>query len=296
MEIGLNPAFLFAHYGEEVYLDQILEGVMLAHNIGFKSLGLEIYCDEQYEIYNKENIKKIKNCFTKYSMKSKYFVACAPRIKLASLNEEVQREGLKDFKKIVEIVAEMGLVDMISLVTSSPPEMVVSYMDTYPGAPPAFTVLPNDYIWDHVWDVYVDTVEKCLRMYESESLKLSIEPTPMSIVPNSDCYLRLWSEIRSKNLGILIDTSHLFYQRESLPIAIEKVKNHLLGFCICDNNGVEDHHWPPGKGTIGWNEVLKTLKKINYSGSIDLEINVTKNPDEIYTQSRDYLINLLHGE
>ena len=294
MKIGLNPAFLFAHYGDQVFYDQVIAGATRAKELGFPSLGLEIYCDEQYVAYTPQNIRRIRDHFHALGLESTAFLACAPRAKLASITKEIRQEGKRDFERIVDVVSQMGLTDTISLVSSAPPEAVISYMETYPGAPPESIVLPPSGSWEMVWNTYVETIRECLEMAVSRGLRLAIEPLPMSVVSTTDGYLRLADEIRSKDFGILIDTSHLFYQRESLPVAIEKVKGQLFGFCACDNDGVQDFHWAPGKGNIGWREVLRTLRKVGYEGYVDLEINVADEPDLTYLNAREYLENILH--
>lgn len=293
MKIGLNPAFLFAHFGDKVFFDQVITGATRAKELGFPSLGLEIYCDEQYEAYTSKNIRRIRDHFHALGLESTAFLACAPRAKLASITKEIRQEGKRDFQRIVDVVSEMGITNTVSLVSSAPPEAVISYMETYPGAPPKSIALPPSCSWETVWNTYVDTIKECLEMAISRGLRLAIEPLPMSIVSTSDSYLRLADEIRSNDFGILIDTSHLFYQRESLSVAIEKVKGQLFGFCACDNDGVQDFHWAPGKGNIDWREVLRTLKKADYEGYVDLEINVADEPDLTYLNAREYLENIL---
>ncbi len=293
MKVGLNPAFLFAHYGDQVFCDEVIAGATRAKELGFPSLGLEIYCDEQYAAYTPQNIHRIRGHFRALGLDSTAFLACAPRAKLASITKEIREEGKRDFLRIVNVVSEMGLTDTVSLVSSAPPEAVLSYMETYPGGPPESIVLPSSCSWETVWITYVDTIRECLEMARSRGLRLAIEPLPMSVVSTSDTYLRLAEQIRSQDFGILIDTSHLFYQRESLPVAIEKVKGQLFGFCACDNDGVRDFHWAPGKGNIDWREVLKTLKKTGYEGYVDLEINVADDPDPTYLKAREYLENIL---
>jgi sugar phosphate isomerase/epimerase len=284
---------LFAHFGDKVFFDEVIEGASRAKALGFPSLGLEIYCDEQYAAYTPQSIRAIRDHFQQLGLESTAFLACAPRAKLASITPEVRRAGLADFQRIVDIVSALGVTDIISLVSSAPPEAVTSYLQTYPGAPPASMVLPPSTSWQEVWSTYIDTVGTCLAMATSRGLRLAIEPLPMSVVSTTDSYLRLAEAIGSSSLGILIDTSHLFYQRESLPVTVEKVQGHIFGFCACDNDGVQDFHWAPGKGRIPWTEVLTALKRVGYNGSIDLEINVAESPDSAYTEARSYLQEIL---
>ncbi len=101
LKIGLNPAFLFAHYAERVYCEEVIAGAKRASQLGFPSLGLEIYCDEQYAAYTPSNIRRIRETFDDLGLQSTAFLACAPRAKLASLTPELQKEGKEDFARIV---------------------------------------------------------------------------------------------------------------------------------------------------------------------------------------------------
>ncbi len=293
MKVGLNPGFLFSLYGDKVFFNEMIEGANIASELGFDSLRLEVYCDEEYEAFTKENIKALREHYQKLNILSDYFVACAPRNKLATIDEARRKEGLRDFERNAEIAAEFGLCDTVSLVCGAPEEAVVSYLDTYPGAPPSMIVLPSHLTWAQVWDTYVETISKCLEMCQKRGLRLAIEPLPMTVMNNTDSYLRLAAAINSKDFGIVMDSSHLHYQRESLPISIEKVKGQLMSFCVCDNNGVEDYHLSPGKGTINWTEVVHTLKKIGFDGTLDLEINVTDDPRKEYAEAKIYLEKII---
>lgn len=293
MKVGLNPGFLFALYGDKVFFKEMIEGANLAASLGFDSLRLEVYCDTEYEAFTKENIRALREHYRSLGFISDYFVACAPRNKLATMDPVRRNEGLRDFERITEIAYDFGLCDTVSLTCGAPEEAVVSFLDTYPGAPPSMLKLPDNLSWDEVWKTYVDTVEKCLRMCQKRGLKMSIEPLPMTVMNNTDTYLRLANEINSKDFGIVIDASHLHYQRESLPVSIEKVKGQLMSFCVCDNNGVEDYHLSPGKGTIDWAECVKALKKIGYDGTLDLEINVVDDVLTSYAAAKDYLDKII---
>ena len=289
MKVGLNPGFLFALYGDKVFFREMIEGANIAASLGFDSLRLEVYCDSEYEAFTKENIRALRQHYQSLGFTSDYFVACAPRNKLATMDPARRQEGLRDFERLTEIAGDFGLCDTVSLVCGAPEEAVVSFLDTYPGAPPSMIRLPENLTWDEVWKTYVDPVHKCLTMCQSRGLKLSLEPLPMTVMNNTDTYLRLAGEIGSRDLGIVIDASHLHYQRESLPVSIEKVKGQLMSFCVCDNNGVEDYHLGPGKGTIDWAECVRALKKIGYTGTLDLEINVVDDVNARYSEAKEYL-------
>ncbi len=56
MQIGLSPAFGFAHFGEHITLKRILQLVSMGKDMGFCGFQLETYSKEQIEIYTNENI------------------------------------------------------------------------------------------------------------------------------------------------------------------------------------------------------------------------------------------------
>lgn len=289
MKVGLNPGFLFALYADKVFFNEMIEGANKAASLGFDSLRLEVYCDPEYDAFTKENIKALRKHYEGLGFISNYFVACAPRNKLATMDKAVREEGLRDFERNVEIAYDFGLCDNVALVSGAPAEANVKFLETYPGAPPAMLIMPDNLPWGDVWDTYVETVGKCLAMCQKRGLTLSVEPLPMTMINNTDCYLNLASQINSKDLGMMMDTSHLHYQRESLPTSIEKLKGQLMSFCVCDNDGVEDYHLAPGEGTIDWHEAIRTLKKIGFDGTLDLEINVPKDPMKTYADAKTYL-------
>jgi len=64
---------------------------------------------------------------------------------------------------------------------------------------------------------------------------------------------------------------------------IKKFAKQLKHVHLHDNNGFEDQHLAPGKGNIGWTELIKYLKA-NYDGTITLEIFNTNEKDILTAQ------------
>ncbi|MBE7091596.1 MAG: sugar phosphate isomerase/epimerase [Clostridiales bacterium] len=58
---------------------------------------------------------------------------------------------------------------------------------------------------------------------------------------------------------------------------IKKLEGMLMGIHLQDNNGDNDDHMIPLLGTVNFDEVIKGLKDINYSGPFNFEVHVFNN-------------------
>lgn len=293
MKIGCSPAYVFAHFGEKATFDDVIWCAKRAAKLGFKGLQLETYNKRQMNIFTNERIKVISDLFKSLEIESPQFVAHSIKDDLVSLDKKRREAGVKEFEDIVRICERLEIINIITIPSSIPPEVVSEYMETYPGAPPANLSMPEDVLWDKIWRDYVDTIRRCIEVVETPGMKLAIEACPYSIVSNSDSFLRLAKEINSDSLGMNLDTAHLFVQKEPLEIVVEKLGNRLFGTHICDNDGCSDYHWSPGKGKIDWKTVLRSLTKIGYEGFLDLEINQADDSDIAYLEGKNYLEKIL---
>ena len=130
---------------------------------------------------------------------------------------------------------------------------------------------------------------------QKAGLKLAIEARPREIITNSDSMLRLIREVNKKNVGALIDTAHLFVQKEILPLAIQKLRGRLFALHLADNDGTLEYHWGLGKGKIDWPGVLQALKNASFDEYLTVELEGTGVTDleREYSESRTYLTRLL---
>lgn len=58
------------------------------------------------------------------------------------------------------------------------------------------------------------------------------------------------------------------------------VGSRIKALHISDNGGVNEAHCMPGKGIIDWRQVIKAIKDINYTGTLNFETHV-KTVEEI---------------
>ena len=295
MRIGCSPAYVFAHFGEDLSYDNLVESINRVKKLGFSGLQLETYNEKQIDIFTDEHIKTITNLFNSLRIESSQFIGHSIKSLIASINIEKRREGIEKLKELIEICKKLEIIQTFNLPFSPPPELVFSYTETYPGAVQAAMSVPDSFIWDSLWHGYIETITEALELIEKAGMRLGIEAVPGGIINNTDSFLRLSDRIRSENLGLIMDTGHLFVQKEPLSLSIEKLGKKIFGTHICDNDGCIDDHLVPGEGKIDWANVLKAFKKIDYKGSLDIEINIADNPDMVYLKAKEYLEKILEG-
>lgn len=68
------------------------------------------------------------------------------------------------------------------------------------------------------------------------------------------------------NVGICWDFGHANMMGWNQPQALEMMGERLIATHVQDNYADSDHHLLPCHGTIEWEPIMKTLKKIDYKG------------------------------
>ena len=152
--------------------------------------------------------------------------------------------------------------------------------------------IPDGFSWEAFWENFLDTISRCASIAKGLGLPLLLEPRVGETVPNTDAMLRLWDALREENLGFILDVAHQHAQKECVPLAIEKLGRHLRYVHVADNDGRDNRHFAPGKGTVDWDEVLRVLARRGFDGyfAIDLE----KQPDlgRLFVESKAFLERL----
>jgi len=83
----------------------------------------------------------------------------------------------------------------------------------------------------------------------------------------------VFTNIRSPSLGFCYDSSHDAIAKEFRGRALEKWGPLLVATHFSDNNGINDDHLLPGRGSIDWHKVMKQFPKGSYKGTIMLEVD-----------------------
>lgn len=196
------------------------------------------------------------------------------KIKLCSGEDTIEK-----LKKWITLFENIGIVTMVLHCDAMLEDNQLSYKEKL--------------------DKNIETLKKLKPFLEGKNIVICLENL-YYITKNVDELLYIVNELDSPNFGICLDTGHLNLTTKNQKEFILKAGKHLKALHIADNEGQSDQHLMPfGRGTVNFDEVFSTLKKINYSGLINYEIpgerdcllEIRKMKFEYIKNTFDFIIN-----
>jgi len=120
-----------------------------------------------------------------------------------------------------------------------------------------------------------NSLTKITNALEVNNIKLGIEPLnryETDFINTVDEGLHLCSLINHSNVGLLLDVYHMNIEEKNICSSIKRAKNKLFHFHVAENDrGI------PGSGTLDFDSIFETLKEINYSANVTLEMFIQAN-------------------
>lgn len=98
----------------------------------------------------------------------------------------------------------------------------------------------------------------------------------------------LIDDVSCPSLGILLDTFHMNIEEENILMAIESSASFLKHVHLADSNRLA-----PGKGHMNFDEIIGTLKKINYQGFLSFEIIPSPSMEKAALYGINYINKIL---
>lgn len=138
-----------------------------------------------------------------------------------------------------------------------------------------------------------ESLSDILEYFDKFGLKLAFEYKPEELVHNGDGLLRLIDQLKANNLGLLLDTGHLFIGGENPGVIAEMFREKFYYIHFNDNLRDWDRDLPPGR-VHNFAPFIKKLKEIHYTGffGLDLSAYVLNNridPIEACLEGKTYL-------
>lgn len=118
------------------------------------------------------------------------------------------------------------------------------------------------------WDWLIEGVKEVADFALSNKIKMGIEPLnrfETYLINRHDQALMLADEV-GRDVRVVLDAFHINIEEVDPFAAIRTVGSRLLDFHVADNN-----RKPAGQGRYNWQQVLGTLKEINYQGHLTAE-------------------------
>ena len=131
----------------------------------------------------------------------------------------------------------------------------------------------------------INRLKKLASFAEENGVQIALE--------NLECpdYLDVvFPRLNNPSVGLCYDIGHENCYSKKWDI-LEKYGNRLMALHLHDNNGIDDQHLIPGDGIVDWEKLKSAVTKLNYSGSLSLEI-INKNSVKYETMdAREFLRN-----
>ncbi|MBW1808917.1 MAG: sugar phosphate isomerase/epimerase [Deltaproteobacteria bacterium] len=132
-----------------------------------------------------------------------------------------------------------------------------------------------------------EALTQCGQAASDKGVRLAIEPisrleTPL--INTVEQGLDLIDRIGIDNLGLLLDTYHMYVEERSLLKSIRLAKGHIVHFHVADSNRCH-----PGAGDLDFGAILNELDKTGYSGYISGEF---KPEPDAHTAARNAIEHL----
>jgi sugar phosphate isomerase/epimerase len=122
------------------------------------------------------------------------------------------------------------------------------------------------------WRQNIKSVQKLYAQAEQFGINIAIENLPAKYWFTMSCpddFHKFYKETELP-IGIVLDIGHSNLENQTYPF-FDQLANQIVHIHVSDNKGVDDDHLGIGYGTIDYNLVAKTLKKINYNKNVIIE-------------------------
>jgi sugar phosphate isomerase/epimerase len=132
-------------------------------------------------------------------------------------------------------------------------------------------------------------------MANNVGCRIALELLPRTCLGHSvEELLSLLDAVDPGIAGVCLDTNHLMDDFTSLPVVVRNLGPRLLTLHCSDYDGVDEKHWPPGRGVINWQDFLRALRDVDFSGSFNYEATLDgQTPAERLTFLQDSYTQLL---
>ena len=135
----------------------------------------------------------------------------------------------------------------------------------------------------------METTKGCVSRAKAHGLKYSIENHTHTLLPDSGSWLRLWDAIRDPALGINLDAGWIQLEREYPPVAIYKLKGHLMNLHLRDIDGLMRLFPPIGQGVMDFQAIVTALTRTGFQGFVSLEQDGHAGDPDMIVTCRRYL-------
>jgi sugar phosphate isomerase/epimerase len=262
--------------------------------------GIELIANSRSDLksfWTDQRVDALKRKLEQHHLRVPQFALFQPVVEdLSSLQHHERERGLDAFESGCRLAAKFDS-PMVNIVApwakelKGPTSYLPRYYDVDQGAPDRkFHIdIAPEFNWEQVWNAFVETVKGCVERAKSHGLRFSIENHTHTLLPDTGSLLRLWDAVPDPALGFNLDAGWIQLEREYPPVAIYKLKGHLMNLHLRDIDGLMRSFPPIGRGVMDFKAIVQALQRTGYEGFVSLEQDGHRGDPDMKDTCRQYL-------
>ncbi len=272
--------------------------------LGFDGIELIATSGGDFQTFwTDDRVDRLKLKLDRNKLRVSQFAMFQPVVEdLTSLRRDERERALEHFESGCRLAAKFNspIVNIVApwaRELKGPTTYLPRYYEVAKGAPATkFHIdIAQGFDWDSIWNGFVETVKACVARAKSHGLKFSIENHTHTLLPDSGSLLRLWDAIRDPALGVNLDVGWIQLEREYPPLAIHKLKGHVMNLHLRDIDGLMRSFPPIGHGVMDFQAIVQALQQTGFQGFASLEQDRHPGDPDIKDTCREYLRTLRHA-
>ena len=248
--------------------------------LGFDGIELIVTSAADFQTFwTDAQVDRLRRKLEQHKLQVSQFAMFQPVVEdLSSPKRDARERALDQFESGCRLAARfhapiVNIVAPWARELKGPTAYLPRYYDVEKGAPETkfhIDIAPG-FDWEQTWNDFVETTKGCVSRAKAHGLKFSIENHTHTLLPDSGSWLRLWDAIRDPALGANLDAGWIQLEREYPPLAIYKLKGHLMNLHLRDIDGLMRLFPPIGQGVMDFQAIVETLNRTGFQGFVSLE-------------------------
>ncbi len=269
MEITCGFTIPITLYGLPPSLDQIDESMGKIKEAGFSSMEMEIVGGNQEYIDNWQRVIDKSS-----ELDLDIISIMAVTYDMFSLDQKKREKSLDYFAQICEMTNRIGSRFVTNCFYLPPELQPKEKSELYHGGPPVKIKIPKNFYWPYFRNMVIDQLTKSSHIASDNGLEFAMEIRAGDFITSVDGLIQLFDNSEVENIGVIYDVAHVHAVKEYLDLGIHKFaeNDYIKLVHLSDNDGAHAYHLPPGHGNIDFENVISTLKKINYDGPLVVDL------------------------
>lgn len=238
MNPGLNPGKI--SLSSTAVINDSFHWVYGIEDLGFT--GWEVVCEGRQRL-DETNLKEIGSIIETTDLTISLHLPFSD-LNLASLNEPIWSETLRQMKECIELASPFARVAVVHPGHLSPLGM---------------------HMPDMAWHRSIEGLQKLCDFAAEFDVTIGVENmVNMDFIfgKHAEEMLGMIESVNRDNLGMTFDVGHANTNGE-VPVFLDKCIDKMVHVHLHDNMGKRDEHLPAGEGTVDWTAVIERLSGLD---------------------------------